>query len=507
MNSKKNVIIISARRSGTHLLTDLIVNNFGYESIKYNYIDYSKFTSEMPIFESLMDEGSFSYKQPYVNHPKVTWTHSHNHQDYLKYKHSDVDNFNLNRFFTGSKVILIYRDIRDIITSCYHRPRTQEKYRSFFDFYDNFDFDGYELIDQNYDNIFELLLQYYKNWFSVYMAKELIDIDMEVISYEEIIKDYDNSLNKIGKFLKQTPAGIDVRLPNKNNENIIYTSNDFRNGKVGDWVDTMDKDFGKYLGEKYQIDLGIGFNYFLNDTQIHKYHKPTRNDFYKKDCNSNLINLEKQLKEYTNKFNFFKEGDVKKLIDNRYKDAIQKSTDFRYYHKVFYYDNYILKFHYPCKAPLDKDIFDKVVPTASKEQLLTIFKTNDFLYESGIVPKLYDAGMYKGILYVIQEKCPKENVICEKYNIYPQAGDWSWVVDLDLKSVMLNHFYKALDNNILLTDMFNVYNCAFDKSGDLKYFDLDGIKYYESKEEMIKSEDYKNTLGIVKEINKFGKSK
>ena len=53
MNSKKNVIIVSARRSGTHLLTDLIVNNFGYESINYNYIDYYKFTDEMPTFESL----------------------------------------------------------------------------------------------------------------------------------------------------------------------------------------------------------------------------------------------------------------------------------------------------------------------------------------------------------------------------------------------------------------------------------------------------------------------
>ena len=56
--------------------------------------------------------------------------------------------------------------------------------------------------------MFELLLQYYKNWFSVYMAKELIDIDMEVISFEEIIEDYDSSLNKIGKFLEQTPKEL-----------------------------------------------------------------------------------------------------------------------------------------------------------------------------------------------------------------------------------------------------------------------------------------------------------
>ena len=49
-NTKKNVIVVSARRSGTHLLVDLIVNNFGYESINYNYIDYYEYTDEMPKF-------------------------------------------------------------------------------------------------------------------------------------------------------------------------------------------------------------------------------------------------------------------------------------------------------------------------------------------------------------------------------------------------------------------------------------------------------------------------
>ena len=100
MNSKKNVIIVSARRSGTHLLTDLIVNNFGYESINYNYIDYYKFTDEMPTFESLMNEGG-----------KVTWTHAHDFKDYLKYKHSEENNNELDKFFSESKIILVYRDV------------------------------------------------------------------------------------------------------------------------------------------------------------------------------------------------------------------------------------------------------------------------------------------------------------------------------------------------------------------------------------------------------------
>jgi hypothetical protein len=482
MNLKKNVIVVSARRSGTHLLHDLIVNNFGYESTNYNYIDYYKFTDEMEGFESSMNEGG-----------KVTWTHSHDYKDYHKYNHSIDDENKLDKFFSESKIILVYRDVRDIITSCYHRPRYKSKYKTFDNFYKNFDFDGYELTDQKYDNMFELLLQYYKNWFSVYMAKELLDIDMEVISFEEIIKDYDSSVSKIGKFIEQTPTGVDVRLPNENNENIIYTTNDFRNGKINDWVSTMENKFGTELGERFYHDLGAGLNCFINDIQIHEYHTPNR-DKFKNISNWKPIEGDLNLP--------FKSLDID--IEKRYEETLERSADFRYYHKVFYYDKYVLKFHYPCKATLDKQTFDSVIPTASKEQLLTILKTNDFLYENGIVPKLYHAGIYKGVLYVIQERYSEESIIYNKYNFHPSWDDFfSWPGNLGLDVKLKEHFFKALENNILLTDLINVYNNAIDKDGNIKYFDLDGIKYFETKEEMINSEDYKNTMGIINEVNRF----
>lgn len=493
MNSKKNVIVVSARRSGTHLLTDLIVNNFGYESINYNYIDYSKFTgqpeyptSELDKLESAMNDGG-----------KVTWTHLHDYKDYHKYNHSFTDQSRLDKMFSESKVILIYRDIRDIINSIYNRPRYKNKYKSFSDFYDNFDFDGYELIDQKYDNISDLLIQYYKNWFSVYMSKEVIGIDIEIVSFEEIMVDYDTTLEKIGLFLEQTPSGIDVRLPNKD-KNIIYTTNDFGSGKTGEWVNTMNVEFGLQLGEKYDIDLGIGLDYFLNDKQIHKYHRPQRNEFYKPIPLNFEKDLDDKLKQYENKFKPFNVD-----IESRYTESTQRSTDFRYYHKVFYYDEYVLKFIYPCKAALDKKTFNSSVPIVSKQLLLTILQTDDILYKNGIVPKLYYAGIHKGVLFVVQEKCKKENVICEKYNIYPQVNDWWWPESLDIHHKLLSHFNTSLEYNILLTDIINVYNSAIDESGSLKYFDLDGIKYFETKEEMINSEDYKNTMGIINEVKRF----
>lgn len=490
MNSKKNIIVVSARRSGTHLITDLIVNNFGYESIDQNYMDFTEFTwPELNGLEKYMKAGN-----------KVTWTHAHDFRDYHKYNHTTEQKNTLDKLFAESKIILIYRDVRDIITSCYHRPRTQSKYKSFSDFYNNFDFDGYELIDQKYDNFSDLLIEYYKNWFSVYISKEVIGLDMEVISFEEIIEDYTSSVNKIAKFLEQEPKGIDVRLSNLEDKdrNILYTDNDFRKGTVGDWVNTLDKELGEEIGNKYQMDLQAGLDCFINDIKIHKYHRPEREDFISKYKNSQTT--ENGLILYKNKG--AKNIDVKGLLENRYTSCTHRGTDLRYKHKVFYYKNYILKFIYPCKARLDKKTFYSTVPAASKDLFLMIMETDEFLYKNGIVPKLHYVGIYNGVLFVIQERCPSDNVLFTKFNFYPKWNDWSWVVKLNLYSDMTKLFHKALDNNILLTDLFNVYNCAYDKDGVLKYFDLDGIRSFNSREDMIASEDYKNAIGILGEIDK-----
>ena len=213
---RRNVIIVSARRSGTHLLNDLIVNNFGYESTNANYLDYSKFTHpKLNGLEKLMDQGNM-----------VTWTHAHDFRDYKKYNHKPEQEQKIDSYFKESKIIFIYRDSRDVIDSCYHRPEINKKYSSFSDFYENFDFDGYELIDQKYSNFWELLQQHYRNWFSVYFAKELLELDMEIISYEEIIKNYNNSVKKIGSFLDcPVQEIIDVRLSSLDDkkEGVVYT--------------------------------------------------------------------------------------------------------------------------------------------------------------------------------------------------------------------------------------------------------------------------------------------
>ena len=104
-------------------------------------------------------------------------------------------------------------------------------------------------------------------------------------------------------------------------------------------------------------------------------------------------------------------------------------------------------------------------------------------------------------MYVIQERYPENSIIYNKYNFHPKWDNlFSWPSNLGLDVKLKEHFFKALENNILLTDLINVYNNAIDKDCNIKYFDLDGIKYFETKEEMINSDDYKNSIGIIKEI-------
>jgi hypothetical protein len=146
--------------------------------------------------------------------------------------------------------------------------------------------------------------------------------------------------------------------------------------------------------------------------------------------------------------------------------------------------------------------FNTTIPASSIKQQLVILKTNEVLYNLGIVPKLYDVGIYNGVLFAIQERYEGDQVLCAKYDIYPDWEDWKWPVDIGVYSQILEHFNAALEHNILLTDIVNVYNCALDDEGNLKYFDLDGIKLFDSREELLASEDYKNAMGILDEVNK-----
>ena len=212
------------------------------------------------------------------------------------------------------------------------------------------------------------------------MSKEILDLDIELVYFNEVIHEYESTVNRIGKFLdKPVDKLVDIRF--KKNKDVIYTSNDFRSGKVGEWTKTIQPWLGQELGKRFEVDLGAGIDCFTNDVKIHEYHIPERTKYESKDTNWKEIELaaEDKLKRYKDKCKFFGEKDIAELIEGRYKQAIKQSSDFRYFHKVFYFDNYVLKFIYPCKATLSRDAFHRATPAASKEILFSRSKSDSIV--------------------------------------------------------------------------------------------------------------------------------
>jgi hypothetical protein len=480
--NRSNIIIVSHRRSGTHLLIDLIVNNFSYDYIDKNYIDFKSFHSDkhddMYVFENLMNKGS-----------KITFTHSQNFKDYLKYKHRKEDNEKLNNFFKNSKVIFLTRDMRDTVSSIYNRPKNK-KYKNFYDFYKNYDFDDCELINESYENISECLMQYYRNWIGVFTAKELLDLDMEIVSYEDIIIDYNSVVGKLNKFLNQKIKTIkDVR--HIKNKKLKYSSNDFYKGTIGDWKTTIDAQTAQKMFTEHTNNMN-NIDCFYHDIKLHEYHIPEKEKY-----NLNKDWVQEDIK-ITKKLNLPR-ANCPVDISKRYEECSHQHGDPRYMHKVFFYDKYVLKFIYPCKVHLDKKTFNTISPVQSKKILHTIYKTNDILYKSGIVPKLYYAGRHKGVVFAVQELA--DQMVSGYYNFHPKLGDWSWVLNINsLFPKLVKMFNTACHYNIVLTDLINPYNISY-KEGIVKYFDLDGIKSFSSKEKMLNSQEYQNVYKILNKLD------
>jgi len=496
-----NIFIISARRSGTHLLTDMIINNFNY--LRNNdSIDYDFLTNEnVKTFIDEMSKGN-----------KLAWSHYHNYDNFFNKNLKPEHIKKLKEIFHQSKIIYVYRDIRDVIASHYYRPYIQESYDSFIEYYnkhDMRDYVGLTNYDGNHNDIVDTLIEQHKNWFSIYFAKEILKLDMEVISYEEIIMNYKKSLNKISRFLEQSPFLIkDVRLKSledKKND-IIYTCHHFRHGKIGDWQDVFCEEWGEVINEKYNKQIGNHVKAYLLNPKLHKFHDPETKYFQIDSQDWKRIDEEisAELNNYKDYFNGF---DITGLINNRYEMCERKLDDVRYSHKVFFFDDLVLKYLIPCKAVLDKKTFDHVIPIASKINLLTILKTDKILYEHNMTPKLHYAGIHDGFLIVVQEKFKVFDFVYRKFAI---NSNWDWIVNNYLFPLVLENFKKGLENNILLTDYISPFNLVFINS-ELKCVDLDGIFLFKNNNELKSSNKYENQINIFKDIDevwiqKFGKS-
>lgn len=491
----KNIFLISARRSGTHLLTDLIVNNFKYQRINNN-IDYDFLSNDN--VETFINEMSIGNK--------LAWSHYHDYDNFFKKELDEKHILKLKEIFQSSKIIYIYRDIRDVITSYYNRWYIFNKFSSFDDFIQHSDLNDYRKLANNENdnsNIVDILTTQHKNWFSVYFAKELLDLDIELISYEEIINNYNNSVKKIGNFLnKLTKEILDVRLKSLKDQkiDIVYTHNEFRSGNVGDWIETFGQKLGDEIISQYNIDIKNHIDAYIDNPQLYDFHEPEKKHYQINSQDWKLIEkqVDNELIQYNDYFIEFKNNfDVNFVLKHRYEICERKLDDVRYKHKVFYFKNYVLKFIYPCKANLDKKTFDYVNPVASKINLLKIIKANDVLFNSNVVPKLYYAGINNGFLFVIQERIDDNLLIPNLYNIH---YNWNWMLENNIFNQMLEHFFNLIKHNILLCDCHSPFNWALNNN-DLIYLDLDGIQIFNNKNDLINSIEYVNMIKFLKKID------
>jgi hypothetical protein len=207
--------------------------------------------------------------------------------------------------------------------------------------------------------------------------------------------------------------------------------------------------------------------------------------------------------QYANYFNT--DINFEHLIDSRYDICERLTDDVRYRHKVFFYNDIVLKFIYPCKANLDINTFNYVMPVASKLNLLTIYKTDKILQDLNIAPKLYYAGIHKNIPFVIQERLPHDSIISNMFNIH---HGFDWIVNNDLLEPILEQFFSAIKYNILITDHTSPYNMALNDN-KLLYLDLDGMQIFDSQSDLILSKKYQNLIKLYTELDairykKFG---
>jgi len=408
----------------------------------------------------------------------LMWTHAHNYQrEYEK-------------FFQQSKIIFIYRDIKDILTSHYYRPHTQELFSSLEEYLASNGGGDYttSVNHQSEQPVFEILMEYYQNWFGVYMSRQLLDLDMLLLSFEEIIENYEESVAKISHFLGQEVKLLkDVRLNyQKSQSDINYTTRDFRKGIIGDYVNLLKPELIKEMDEKYNRKLGVYLQKYLKDMSFLPYHSETRK-YYSEDS-QDWVQLKQKYEVMEMIADFNQTHNLKTDLTRRYEEWELKDNDVRYTHKVFLQKDKVLKFLYPCKLEIEADLFEKMIPALSQEKIFHFLKSYPYLRAQKIVPEVYEIGLYQGIFYMVQERIPEQYHLRDL--VYTQET-WEYLAKEQLFSQLLYYFFGAVEQGIVLNDLtFHLNNLAL-VEGDLILLDGDAFIWYEDPDEAKASDGYK----------------
>jgi hypothetical protein len=217
---KSNVLIVSHRRSGTHLLIDAIINNFSsfsnskrpYRSLDFlekNFLDQNLFAK---LRKDLLDRDPVLFK-------------SHSHQDFSEFYN------NLNKFpwmkelFLNSKIIYVFREPKNVLLSLFHHLRKQESYIT-----DNFSLFIRQL--NHYHSLSYIGEKTYVEYWNFHCTS-WINEKILFVSFEQMLKNYVSTLKSVETYIQSELDKniIDVRKKFKPENGIKITS---MNPRLGD---------------------------------------------------------------------------------------------------------------------------------------------------------------------------------------------------------------------------------------------------------------------------------
>lgn len=242
---KKKVIIISHRRSGTHLTIDVVRKKI-FEGGNYLNIDsYIDFESKIFDIESFEKEAS-----------NINVFKTHLIPDFSQYISDGQICDYLTNFFDDNLKIYVSRNGKDVMVSLYHYMKNFDKKVKEMSF-SNF-LQTNNTFDPSPSNFSRVKFWNYhvKTW----LKKE----NILVLNYEELIASYENVLLKIEKHLEIPLKEVfDLRLKStslvtkyinqlliKLKINKINSAVGFRKGKVNDYVNHFNpKDYDFYNSE------------------------------------------------------------------------------------------------------------------------------------------------------------------------------------------------------------------------------------------------------------------
>ena len=180
----KNLIIISHRRSGTHLTIDTIINNFPIFNSNFLTLEHIKIKNK--------DEEINKIKNQIKTSPNIIKTHMIS--DYKNYFNNDKQSIDfVEDLISKSKIIYVYRDGKEVLISLYRYMKSYNKdiqKMSFSDFI---------RMDNDFDNLNTMnRVEYWKNHVQEWInTKDILCIDFREFTNnkKEVVKKISNYLN------------------------------------------------------------------------------------------------------------------------------------------------------------------------------------------------------------------------------------------------------------------------------------------------------------------------